>query len=70
MHLLLARERKHHNGRKCPSPVLEVRASFVEAGGKVALPFPSPLRQSVVKPGGLCVLGKASNLVSSEQGEL
>lgn len=70
MHLVLARERKHNNRRKCPSPVLEVRASQIEAGGKVALPFPSPLRQPEVKPGGLCVLGKASNLVYYEQGEL
>lgn len=76
MHLILvecteAKEREKITMEvECPSPVLEVEHHGQEVGGKVALPFPSPLRESVVKPGGLRVLGKASSLVYYEQGEM
>lgn len=75
MHLVLAeyteaRERKYNNGSRMSFSSFRCIASQIEVGGKVALPFPSPLRESVVKPGGLCVLWKASSLVSYEQGEL
>lgn len=74
MHLILvecteAKEREKITMEvECPSPVLEVEHHGQEVGGKVALPFPSPLRESVVKPEVYVRWGKPAALYTMSRG--